>query len=33
MTATQAADRCGAGFAQLVLAALHTGLLGTEQFK
>lgn len=33
MTATQAADGYGAGFAQLALAALHTGLLGTEQFK
>lgn len=33
VTVTQAADGGGAGFTQIALAALHTGLLGTGQFK
>lgn len=33
MIVIQATDGGVAGFTQMALAALHTGLLGTEQFK
>lgn len=33
MTVIVAAAGGGAGFSQMALAALHTGLLGTEQFN
>lgn len=33
ITVLQATDGGGAGFTQMALAARHTGLLGTEQFK
>lgn len=33
MTVLKVTDGGGAGFTQMALAALHTGLMGTEGFK
>lgn len=33
MTVLKVTDGGGAGFTQMALAALHTGLMGTERFK